>query len=221
LFQQPAFTKSAVFDLLLNNIAITMSDPAVQGSNERWPIRYPSITIFKEEYKPMETSALTKTAFIYSTAIGGLTAATQNSLARDGRGPMAVFTKSGKLWGAIVAVVTTYQFSFCAVSNLREKSDALNDLYAGAASGAVLGSFSKSLSKTVGTALCLGALAGFTHWAGFMIGNREESAAHTRDEFGSNLREFKEGEKQGLWELSRRRPLSETKERLGEVFNKP
>lgn len=192
-------------------------------ASQRAPIKYPFIAFSTHKYTPLETSTLTKNAFYYSFAIGALTAATQNSLARDGRGAMAVFTKSGKLWGAITAVVTTYQFSYCSISNLREQNDSINDYLAGALAGAVLGSFTKSLGKSVGTGLGVGLLCGITHWAGNTIGDRENNAYKARGGLENQLlhKEYNEGEKQGLWEAVRRRPLSEAKERLGEVALKP
>lgn len=200
-----------------------MEDEQVPSQDGRAPIKHPIASFRSDKYTPLETSSLTKTVFFYSIAIGGLTAGAQNSLARDGRGAMAVFTKSGKLWGAIIAVLTSYEFSYCSISNLREKNDATNDLLAGGVAGTVLGSFTKSLGKTVGSALGVGLICGFTHWAGFALGDRTNSAYKARGGLENQLlnKEYKEGEKQGLWEAVRRKPLSETKERLGEVVLKP
>lgn len=200
-----------------------MSQEEEVKSNGPLPIKYPFVGFSKEPFKPLDTSAETKRCFLYSNVLGFLTAATQNSLARDNRGAWAVVTKSGKLWGAIVGVSTTFGFSYCAISNLREKNDSINDYLAGAAAGAVLGSFSKSLAKTVGTSLGVGFIMGILHWAGGP-GGFENSAFKARGDGIENPllhKDHSNGEKQGLWEAVRRRPLSETKERLGEVAAKP
>lgn len=191
--------------------------------NGALPIKFPFVGFTRDTFKPLDTSAETKKCFVYSNLVGFLTAAAQNSLAKDNRGAWAVVTKSGILWGAIVAVSTSYGFSYCAISNLREKNDSINDYLSGAIAGAVLGSFTKSLSKTVGTSLGVGAVMGIVSWAGGP-GGLENNAFKARGDGIENKilrRDPNNGEKQGLWEAVRRRPLSETKERLGEVAAKP
>ncbi|CCH42552.1 Mitochondrial import inner membrane translocase subunit TIM22 [Wickerhamomyces ciferrii] len=201
-------------------------DEVTASQNGRLPIKYPTPFFNKEEpYEPLDTSSLTKGAFCYSATVGLLAAATRNAISNDSKHISGIVTKHGRLWGAITAVITSYQFSYAAISNLREKNDYKNDVLSGAISGAILGSFKKSLSASLGTGLALGLLGGLLRWSGGLLGTENNAinargkgidSGLVREQNSNGDEEFK----QGFWEVVRRRPLSHTKEFLGDAWDR-
>lgn len=202
---------------------ITMSD---QGTLQSKPaIKYPSPTFntpAQTQYKPVNTWAVTKDAVKFASIAGLLTVAAGNAVSKERLGPMGVFTKSGKLWGLMILVAGSYRFTGASLANLRKENDSWNEFFAGSVAGAFTAAPTGQLVKVVGTSLGTAVLVGGVFWCGSFLGNTESSSFAQRGEGLENGFEIKKDlEKQGFWDVSRRRPLSQTLEQLGDGVFKP
>jgi hypothetical protein len=189
-------------------------------------IKYPQPRLGKlEDYKPVDTWAETNKAFKISSGVGLIVAATLNAVRTEKVGALGVITHSGGVLFALIVGGSSYKFFSCASTNLRQKDDAINHFYAGNLTGAIVGSaLTKKLVPTVGIALGLGISGFLVHWCGGLTGAYGDSAGKARG-FGldNNFTPKKSDviEKQEFWEVARRRPLSQTLEKLGEGAFKP
>ncbi|CDR46584.1 CYFA0S24e00518g1_1 [Cyberlindnera fabianii] len=190
-----------------------------EGLPKKAYVSYPHPRPYVEEYKPINTWNSTKSAFYYSSVIGLLTAATRNSISKDKIGPLSIITRSGKLWATIVLTATGYKFASCSLANLREKKDTLNEFYSGAIAGGLASIFYKNMIKSVGFSFVGGCIAATVFWSGTMVGNAQKSSHTLRGKGPDNhfkARASSDVERQGFWDVARRRPLSQTLEELGE-----
>lgn len=187
-------------------------------------VSYPSPHLTPDVYMPVDTWTATRTAVGYGSVFGLLTVATQNAVAKERLGPLGIITRSGGLWGMIVLVSGSYKLASSMLSNLREKKDTLNEFYAGAIAGAIAGSPTKSLVKASGWSFAGGVVAALVYWSGSIVGQAATSSHAYRGVGAQNNFKPKDShysERQGFWDVLRRRPLSQTLEELGEGAFKP
>ena len=187
-------------------------------------VNYPSPHLTPDKYVPVDTFSATRSALGYGAAFGLLTVATQNAVQKSRVGPLGIITRSGTLWGMIVLVSGSYKFASSVLSNLREKKDTLNEFYAGLVAGAVAGLPTKSLVKAAGWSFAGGVITGLVYWSGSIVGQLGSSSYAYRGvgvENNFKPKPVDEAQRQGFWDVLRRRPLSQTLEQLGEGAFKP
>ncbi|KAH3674372.1 hypothetical protein WICMUC_003359 [Wickerhamomyces mucosus] len=178
--------------------------------------------ITQQQYKPINTIQVTNDAIKFATGAGLLTVAAGNAVSNQKLGPLGIITKSGKLWGLMVLVAGTYRFSSASIANLREKSDIWNEFIAGLIAGGITAGPTKSLVKVIGTSWGTGSLIATIFWTGSFVGDFTNSSTQFRGEGLENKFEIKKNvETQGFWDVSRRRPLSQTLQELGQGAFKP
>lgn len=185
-------------------------------------INFPSAHITEDKYVPVDTWSATRSALGYASVFGLLTVATQNAVSKERVGPLGIFTRSGSLFGMIVLVSGSYKLSSSMLSNLREKKDTANEFYAGLIAGAFAGAPTRSLVKASGWSFFGGVVAALVYWSGSIVGQTSTSSYAYRGKGAENNFEPKSDiERQGFWDVMRRRPLSQTLEELGQGAFKP
>ncbi|BFZ56887.1 hypothetical protein PYCC9005_003937 [Savitreella phatthalungensis] len=105
-----------------------------------------------------------------SAVVGFAASAVQNVLAKHNKGALGVFTRSGGTIAMFGAMGGGYSFVSAASSNLREKDDAWNAFNGGAAAGAVIGLFKRTMPAFFGFSAGTAVLMGLFAWAGSSLG---------------------------------------------------
>ncbi|KXJ90234.1 NADH-ubiquinone oxidoreductase subunit [Microdochium bolleyi] len=138
-------------------------------------------------------------------AAGFLSAAVQNSLAKQNVGSMGVFTRHGMTIGTYAAAATVYGFSKDAAANLRQKDDIFNTAIGGFLAGATAALRTQRLPRVLGHGAVFSVvLAAFNYTGGQLQGYMKDEREH--DEYAH---------KEAL-RLNRRRPITETIAEIGE-----
>ncbi|KAL8829917.1 MAG: hypothetical protein Q9191_001737 [Dirinaria sp. TL-2023a] len=140
-------------------------------------------------------------------ALGLFFSAVQNALTRQNIGAWGVLTRYGGTTASFAAIGGSFEFTRIAAANLREKDDSWNPAIGGFFAGAV-GGLKCDIVRTIPYVLGLGSVSAiaqgvFDYTGGSLFGYGMDPE---RDEY-----EHKE-----MLRTTRRRPLHETIEQLGE-----
>lgn len=163
------------------------------------------------QFHPLDTMGLTTKSAMVGLGAGIVAAAAKNSLASGPRNISTLFSKSGGVVGAFTGSSAAYVFTYSAVSNLRERQDGWNHMWAGAATGALLGARTARIPAFFGWTVLCGAACGLFGWTGAKF-NSDQKASLEQSPKGF----VQEDAHQTFWEVVHRRPLSLTVEQLGE-----
>lgn len=171
----------------------------------------PTFNSSKTGFHAYDTLGLSTKSAMIGLAAGTVAAAAHNSLATGPRNIITTFTKSGGIVTTFTGVSAAYAFTHCVSANLRERDDGWNHMWAGAATGAILGAKTKRVPAFFGWTLLVGAACGLFGWTGAQF-NADRKAALAHSPNGV----IQEDAHQSFWEVVHRRPLSLTVEQLGE-----
>jgi hypothetical protein len=162
-------------------------------------------------FHPYNTLGLATQSAMVGLGAGVVAAAARNSLATGPRNILTTFSKSGGVVTIFTGASIAYVFTYCSAANLRERKDGWNHMWAGAATGAVLGARTKLVPAFIGWTVLCGAACGLFGWTGARF-NADRKASLEQSPKGF----VQEDAHQTFWEVVHRRPLSLTVEQLGE-----
>lgn len=163
------------------------------------------------QYHALDTIGMTTENTMIGIGAGIVAAAAKNSLATGPRNISTLFSKSGGVISIFAGTSFAYTFAYSAVSNLREREDGWSHMWAGAATGALLGARTKRIPAFFGWTVLCGAVGGLFGWTGARF-NADRKASLEESPKGF----VQEDAHQTFWEVVHRRPLSLTVEQLGE-----
>ncbi|EWC48003.1 hypothetical protein DRE_02885 [Drechslerella stenobrocha 248] len=110
----------------------------------------PRLRRWRGRYHPKDALASTIKAISVTGTAGLVVSGAQNALARENRGLLGLFTKTGGTVAMFVLMGGTYAFLKDASANLREKSDPWNAALGGFFAGALVGIPSGRMPRVVG-----------------------------------------------------------------------
>lgn len=161
----------------------------------------------RSEAKPYEFKDAIAGTVAMTGAMGGLGlffSAVQNALTRQNIGAWGVITRYGGTTATFAAIGGSFEFTRIVASNLREKDDSWNPAIGGFFAGAVAGLGFRTFPAVLGLGSTMAIAQGvFDYTGGSLFGYGMDPE---RDEY-----EHKE-----MLRTTRRRPLHETIEQLGE-----
>ncbi|KAK9471087.1 uncharacterized protein V1510DRAFT_421244 [Dipodascopsis tothii] len=197
----------------------------------------PQVTFPIQEYAPYyprDTLAMTKKYFFLGSGLGGISHVFYEYMIerRTPKFTSAFVRTLSKVTLTSGAISANYIFVLCAMSNLRKTEDATNAAVTGAVTGAITGVLFKprTIPRVAGYATLGAVFLGLYTWAGkqslqwaptTVDGEFDLDRANADATSGQSLNQHGLY-KGGLWQVSYRRPLSQTVEELGEgrgIFN--
>lgn len=177
---------------------------------------YTPVFKLKEQktFEPVDTMANTYKMAEFGFLALALVAGARNTFSTEVIPTLVRAKHTGILVGFTTVAAAAYQYVASALANLRQKNDGVNSFYGGFVSGAIGASVTRKLPVIFGSAALLGSLMGLSTWAGGFTGLGAGSAYDSMDK-NKEVPQLQEG-KQGLWDVTYRRPLSETVSLLGQ-----
>jgi len=157
----------------------------------------------RERYHPKDAIQAGVNGALILGGAGFFVSAVQNALAKENRGMLGVFTRTGGTVATFTAVGASFEFTKFASANLREKDDSLNAAIGGFLAGGIMG-------LRGGTAP---AVFGMAALVSIGMGTFEYTQGWTGYKKDPELDEFER--KQAL-RANRRRPIEETISEIGE-----
>ncbi|KAI5855245.1 hypothetical protein BZA05DRAFT_334115 [Tricharina praecox] len=136
--------------------------------------------------------------------IGSILSGVQNSLAKQNIGAMGVITRTGGTVAIFAAMGGSFMFVRNASANLREKDDHWNPTIGGFVAGAILGTRFRTMPSVIGYGAALAVTLGVFDYSGGSL------KAMFRDPG------IDEVERKEALRKSRRRPIEEAIEHIGE-----
>ncbi|KAL2057603.1 hypothetical protein ABVK25_001987 [Lepraria finkii] len=158
----------------------------------------------QEVYHPKDAVGKAIEATLILGAAGLTVSAIQNTLTKQNVSGWGVFTRTGGTIGMFAAAGCAHGFTNAAAANLREKDDSWNPAIGGFFSGAILGMRFRTFPSVLGFGAALAVVQGVFDYTGGKFSGYDKDPNVDEYERKENLRK------------SRRRPIQETLEQLGE-----
>ncbi|KAK6540304.1 hypothetical protein TWF694_009111 [Orbilia ellipsospora] len=155
-------------------------------------------------YHPKNAIGSTMNAVLLTGGAGLVVSGVQNTLAKENRGFLGLFTRTGSTIGLFALMGGTYAFVKDASANIREKDDTWNTALGGLFAGALVGIPTGRLPRVLG----------FGAGLSILLATFEYSGAHFR---GNRWKEHvDEVARKDEIRTTRRRPFEETIAEIGE-----
>ncbi|KAI0122706.1 hypothetical protein F4814DRAFT_218612 [Daldinia grandis] len=139
-------------------------------------------------------------------AVGFVTSAVQNSLAKRNVGAWGIFSRTGGTVAMFTALGTVYTFSKDAAANLREKDDTLNVTIASFLGGATIGLKTGRMPQVLGFGAAFSIIMSAFEYTGGSLAGGSRAEVSSMDEY----------DRKEYLRKNRRRPIEETISQIGE-----